>query len=107
MEDFKNIITLLDNPDTMELGATLVVSQGLEEKVKAFYYAKLKSQNYKNRKFFKIQSIDYSFSATAKKRLSKKNIEIDFSHKRQHFLSVIISINNVLFPSISSNVLPF
>ena len=107
MEDFKNIITLLNNPDTLELGATLAVSQGLEEKILAFYKLKRSRQNYKKRMFFKIQSIDYSFSATAKKRLSKKNIEIDFSHKRQHFLSVIISINNVLFPSISSNVLPF
>ena len=106
MENFKNIITLLNNPDTLELGATLAVSQGLEEKVKAFYYAKLKSQNYKNRKFFKIQSIDYNFSATAKKRLSRKNIEISCSHARQYYLNIVISINNVLFPAVS-NVLPF
>jgi hypothetical protein len=107
MEDFKNIIALLNNPDTLEVGANLAVSQGFEQKVKDFYYAKLKSQNYKNRKFFKTQLIDYAFLATAKKRLSKKSIESNFSNTRQNFLSVIISINNVLFPSIPSNVLPF
>ena len=37
MEDFKNIITLLNNPETLELGATLAVSQGLGEKIVSLY----------------------------------------------------------------------
>ena len=106
MENFKNIITLLDNPETLELGATLAVSQGLEEKVKAFYYTKLKRQSYNNKKFFSLQVVN-SAKQSYCKRLFKKDIEIYKSHTRQHFLSVIISINNILFPSISSNVLPF
>ena len=106
MENFKNIITLLNNPDTLELGATLAVSQGLEQKVKAFYYAKLKRQQYKSKKFFSYRQINYAFELSSKKRLSKSSIDLSFAHKRQHFFDVIISINNVLFPAVS-NVLPF
>ena len=110
MEDFKNIIALLNSPETRELGATLAVSQNLHEKVKAFYYAKLKS---KNKKFLVSRSESYTkniFSEKAKQSLkkhrSKIHIEHSFSHTRQNFLDIIISINKELFPS-AKNVLPF
>ena len=51
MENFKNIIALLNSPETMELGATLAVSQGLDQKVLSFYKLKRSRQNYKKRDF--------------------------------------------------------
>ena len=61
MEDFKNIITLLNNPDTLELGANLAVSQGLGEKILAFYKLKRSRQNYKKRDLFFRDLILFNF----------------------------------------------
>lgn len=40
MENFKNIILLLNSQETREVGAFLAVGQGLEKKVLAFYEIK-------------------------------------------------------------------
>jgi len=113
MEDFKNIIALLNSTETRELGATLAVSQNLHEKIKAFYYAKFKSKNYSYKKYLVVRPESYTQNIysekskqSLKKHRSRNHIDRSFSDTRQNFLDVIISINKVLFPS-ASNVLPF
>ena len=106
MEDFKNIITLLNNPDTLELGATLAVSQGLGEKILAFYKLKRSRQNYKKRDLFfspKNQFKNYMFCNS--KVCEKRNKQHKFSAIRNCYSDIIICINEELFISNFSNSL--
>jgi len=104
MENFKNIITLLNNPDTMELGATLAVSQGLGEKILAFYKLKRSRQNYKKRDLFfspKNELNNYMFCNS--KICKKRNKQHKFSAIRNLYSDILICINEELFISNFSN----
>jgi len=106
MENFKNIITLLNNPDTMELGATLAVSQGLGEKILAFYKLKRSRQNYKKRDLFlgrKNSLANYMFYVP--QICKKRNKQYKFSELRNLYSDIIICINEELFISNFSNSL--
>ena len=109
MENFKNIITLLNNTDTMELGATLAVSQGLEEKILAFYKLKRSRQNYKKRMFIsKIKTSyiinAYSLEVDYLKKLQTKraNIKNRVARKRIKFTDVILAIHNFSLNSLNA-----
>ena len=94
MENFKNIITLLNSPETMELGATLAVSQGLGEKIVSFYKAKRSRQNYKKRDFFlssKNELDNYMFYVP--KVCEKRNKHYKFSEIRNMYNDIIFAIN--------------
>ena len=98
MEDFKNIITLLNNPDTLELGATLAVSQGFGEKILAFYKLKRSRQNYKKRDLFfnrKNELNNYMFCNS--KVCKKRNKQYKFSELRNLYSDIIIQLNEVIF----------
>jgi hypothetical protein len=103
MENFKNIITLLNNPDTLELGSTLSVSQGLSEKIIALYELKQSRQNYKRRSFFK-KNKDYSLPKFfLKKSMAKRRKDKHFSQTRNSFTDIIIQLNESIFISNSLN----
>ena len=99
MENIKNIIALLNNPDTLELGATLSVSQGLGEKILAFYKLKRSRQNYKKRDFFLSRKnsfhcyMYYNYKVCEKRKKQQK-----FSEIRNSFNDIIIAINDSLIP---------
>ena len=98
MENFKNIITLLNNPETMELGATLAVSQGLGEKIIAFYKLKRSRQNYKKRDLFlgrKNSLANYMFYLP--QICKKRNKLYKFSEIRNCYSDIIIQLNEVIF----------
>lgn len=119
MEDFKNIITLLNNPDTLELGATLAVSQGLGEKIKSLYKIKQTRQVYKYR-IMKTEIFDINKCPkpvfNVKKNFSKsKRILID-AKRRIHYGIVfneiikkdsLIAENNRIKTNPNSNPLIF
>ena len=95
MENFKNIIALLNSPETMELGATLAVSQGLDQKVISFYKAKRLRQNYKKRDLFhssKNSLSNYMFCVP--QICKKRNKQHKFSKIRNKYSDIIICIND-------------
>ena len=103
MEDFKNIIALLNSPETMELGATLAVSQGLDQKVLSFYKAKRIRQNYKKRDFFlssKNSSDNYMFYVP---KVCEKRIKLHkFSKIRNKYSDIIFHINEAILSNLNS-----
>ena len=106
MEDFKNIITLLNNPDTMELGATLAVAAGAGEKIVSLYKLKRSRQNYKKRDLFfnpKNELNNYMFCNS--KICKKRDKQHKFSAIRNFYSDIIICINQELFISNFSNSL--
>ncbi len=98
MENFKNIIALLNSPETMELGATLAVSQGLGEKIVSFYKLKRSRQKYKGRDFFlssKNSLSNYMFCVP--QICKKRNKQYKFSEIRNKYSDIIICINEATF----------
>ena len=103
MENFKNIIALLNSPETMELGATLVVSQGLDQKVLSFYKLKRSRQKYKKRDYFhssKNSLANYMFCVP--QICKKRNKQHKFSEIRNKYSDIIICINDEIFNSLNS-----
>ena len=97
MENFKNIIALLNSPETMELGATLAVSQGLDQKVLSFYKLKRIRQNYKKRDYFhssKNSLANYMFCTP--QICKKRNKQHKFSEIRSFYSDIIICINEAI-----------
>ena len=103
MENFKNIIALLNSPETMELGATLAVSQGLGEKALSFYKMKRLRQNYKRRDLFfskKNASDNYMFYVP---KVCEKRIKLHkFSKIRNKYSDIIFHINEAILSNLNS-----
>jgi hypothetical protein len=104
MENFKNIITLLNNPETLELGTTLAVSQGLGEKIITFYKLKRSRQNYKKRDLFFSKKNELSNCMFCNSKVCKKrNKQYKFSEIRNFYSEIIIQLNESIFISNSLN----
>ena len=102
MEDFKNIIALLNSPETMQLGATLAVSQGLDQKVLSFYKAKRIRQNYKVRDFFNSSKNELDNNMFYVPQICKKrNKQYKFSEIRNKYSDIIISSSGVISESLT------
>jgi len=98
MENFKNIITLLNNPETMELGATLAVSQGLGEKIVSLYKLKRSRQNYKKRDFFLSSKKSLTNEKFGLPKINHKMYkQYKFSRIRNMYSDIIFHVNGVLF----------
>ena len=98
MENFKNIITLLNNPETMELGATLAVSQGLGEKIVSLYKLKRSRQNYKKRGFFLSGKNSLANEKFGTPKISHKMYkQYKFSRIRNMYSDIIFHVNEALF----------
>ena len=98
MENFKNIIALLNSPETMELGATLAVSQGLGEKIVSFYKLKRSRQNYKRRDMFFSKKNALDNHMVCNPKICKKRIkQHKFSEIRNKYSDIIICINEATF----------
>ena len=103
MENFKNIIALLNSPETMELGATLAVSHGLGEKIVSFYNLKRIRQNYKVRDFFNSSKNELDNNMFYVPQICKKrNKQYKFSEIRNKYSDIIICINDEIFNSLNS-----
>ena len=101
MSNFKNIITLLNNPETIELGSTLAVSQGMGEKIVYLYNLKRARQKYKSRMFIsKIRNSynSYSLDVPHLKKIQTKraNIKNRVARKRIKLTDVLINVNTAL-----------
>ena len=98
MENFKNIIALLNSPETMELGATLAVSQGLEEKIVSFYKLKRLRQNYKRRDLFHSSKNSLSNYMFCLPQICKKrNKQHKFSEIRNKYSDILFYVNDAIF----------
>ena len=109
MSNFKNIITLLNNTETIELGSTLAVSQGMGKQILSFYRLKRSRQNFKSRMFTsKTRSPhiinSYSLDVPYLKKLETKrgNIKNRLARRRLKLIDVILNVNNALLNSLSN-----
>ena len=91
MENFKNIITLLNSQETREVGAVLAVSQGLEKKVLAFY-ERIRGKG--NRKYHFCS--DYENQTAKIKRVKRFVKKSRVGTRYFKLLNIIISIRDAM-----------